>query len=106
MSNIDRALFDGTAKHFEVDFDFVITAEDVKSYKPAHGHFDRLVAEHGPIDSMVHVAQSLMHDGVPANELGIVYVWINRYNHNNDRQAKVLAEYPTMMALADDICGV
>ncbi len=104
LSNIDRELFAGTAKHFEVDFDFIITAEDVKSYKPANGHFDRLLAEHGPQTSIVHVAQSLMHDGIPANELGIAYVWINRYNHDNDLQVTAMAEYPTLIALADEVC--
>ncbi len=103
LSNIDRELFDSTTEHFDVAFDFVITAEDVRSYKPSHGHFERLLAAHGPKESIVHVAQSLMHDGVPANELGIAYVWINRYNHDNDRQVTMLDQYPTLRALADAI---
>jgi len=103
LSNIDRELFDGTTEHFDVAFDFVITAEDVRSYKPAPGHFERLLAEHGPVESIVHIAQSLMHDGVPANKLGIAFVWINRYNHDNDRQVNVQDQYPTLRALADAI---
>src|SRR5262245_45015463 len=79
LSNIDRDLFAATAARFPVALDFVVTAEDVRSYKPGLGHFRRYLEEFGERESTIHVAQSLYHDGVPTGTLGIPYVWINRY---------------------------
>lgn len=104
LSNIDRDLFERTAAQFDVSFDFVITAEDVRSYKPAHGHFERLLETHAERDTVLHVAQSLFHDGVPAASLDIAYAWINRYNGVNDSTARPLAEYPDLKSLADAAC--
>lgn len=104
LSNIDRDLFTGTATTFDVDFDFVVTAEDVQSYKPSHGHFSTLFDKHGPKDRILHVAQSLYHDGRPAGELGLAYAWINRYNQINDTDVKPLIECADLKSLADAIC--
>ena len=105
LSNIDRDLFVGTARHFDVEFDFVVTAEDVQSYKPGHGHFRKLLEDHAEPKTVLHVAQSLYHDGVPAAELGLAYVWINRYRGENDTTARPVAEYPDLKSLADAACG-
>jgi 2-haloacid dehalogenase len=100
LSNIDRDLLAGTLQHFEVDFDFVVTAQDVESYKPAHGHFDRLLAEHAEKSEVLHVAQSLFHDGVPTGEMGIAYAWINRYNDANKTSVCPCATYADLASLA------
>ena len=64
------------------DFAAVITAEDVGAYKPAENHFralDRILPEIGVgRDQLLHVAQSLFHDHVPARQAGLASVWINR----------------------------
>lgn len=82
VSNVDRASFKGSNAQLGVDFDFVVTAEDVGSYKPALAHFHRaleLLAGIGIAPTEVlHVAQSLFHDHVPAKQLGLKSVWINR----------------------------
>ncbi len=104
LSNVDRDLIAGTAKQLRVPFDFIVTAEDVKSYKPGHAHFDRLLADHSNIESVLHVAQSLFHDGVPAQALGIAFVWINRYNEVNQSSVKPLAEFANLASLADAAC--
>jgi len=89
--------------HFDVDFDPVVTAEDVRSYKPAHPHFMRVIQQFSDRNRVLHVAQSLYHDGVPAAELGLNYVWINRY-HGKDRQhVPMLGEFPSLAALADEL---
>ena len=82
LSNIDNESFAASNAKLGVTFDAIITAEDVGSYKPAPGNFDAL--DHR-IDSMgipryrlLHVAQSLFHDHVPAKERGMTTVWINR----------------------------
>lgn len=79
LSNVDNDLFEGTREQLEVEFSEVITAEQVGSYKPhpAHFHeaFGRLGVGPGKI---LHVAQSVYHDHVPARALGIRSVWVKR----------------------------
>jgi len=108
LSNVDKDLFAGTARQFDVEFDFVVTAEDVRSYKPARAHFQRLIDAHGGISqlasSALHVAQSLYHDGAPANELGLAFVWINRYKEPNRTSVRPLAEFPDLCSFADAAC--
>ena len=104
LSNIDRDLFAGTARHFGTTFDFIVTAEDVGAYKPAHAHFERLLSAHGPRDAVLHVAQSLFHDGTPAGELGIPFVWINRYGEPNLTDVEPLAVFPDLQSLAEIAC--
>jgi 2-haloacid dehalogenase len=103
LSNIDQDLFTETARHFEVDFDVVVTAEDVRSYKPGHLHFLKLIEDYADSDSVLHVAQSLYHDGRPAGDLNIAFVWINRYNEVNTEGVTPLAEYPDLKSLADAV---
>ncbi len=79
ISNIDDDLFEHSAGKLGVDFDEVVTAQQVGAYKPSHENFsvafDRL--GHGP-EGILHVAQSLYHDIGPARELGLSCVWVNR----------------------------
>jgi 2-haloacid dehalogenase len=104
LSNIDNDLFAGTAKQFGIAFDFVVTAEEVRSYKPAQGHFQRLIDAHGGTETVLHVAQSLYHDGAPANEFGVAFVWINRYKERNHTPVRPLAEFPDLRSFADAAC--
>jgi len=79
VSNIDDALFAATARRLPVCFDQVITAEQVRSYKPGRAHFDATLLRLGvPREAVLHVAQSLFHDHVPAQELGFATAWVNR----------------------------
>jgi 2-haloacid dehalogenase len=79
LSNSDRDLIAASQKRLGVPFELAIVAEDVRSYKPAHGHWERFyeVTTAGR-DQHVHVAQSHFHDIVPASELGLTSVWVNR----------------------------
>lgn len=79
ISNIDDDLFAETQKLLGVNFDFVITAQQAKSYKPSLNNF-RVALQKigvGP-DRLLHAAQSVYHDVVPAQSLGIATVWVNR----------------------------
>ena len=79
LSNSDRDLIAASRQQIGVPFDLTVVAEDVGSYKPGHGHWERFREETGADnESHVHVAASLFHDVAPANELGIRSVWINR----------------------------
>ncbi len=77
LSNVDRDLLNGTLEKLPVPFDLVITAEDVRSYKPAAPHFDSAKRAVGD-GRWLHAAQSYFHDVRPATEMGIDVVWINR----------------------------
>jgi 2-haloacid dehalogenase len=79
ISNVDDDLFAETRKKLPVDFAFVVTAQQMKSYKPARQNFLEALRRGGVDKSqMLHVGQSLYHDVVPANDLGIANVWVNR----------------------------
>jgi 2-haloacid dehalogenase len=85
LSNTDRDLILASERRIGVPFDLAIVAEDVQSYKPAHGHWERfLEVTTADRDGHVHVAASLFHDIAPANELGLTSVWINRLGEHPD----------------------
>jgi 2-haloacid dehalogenase len=79
VSNVDDDLFAGTRAHLGVEFDAIVTAQQVRSYKPATAHFTTALARLAlPPAEVLHVAQSLFHDVPPAKSLGMTTVWVNR----------------------------
>lgn len=82
ISNVDRASFARSNEKLGVTFDKIITAEDVGSYKPSPRNFEyalRALGEMGIAkETVLHTAQSLFHDIVPAREFGLRTMWINR----------------------------
>jgi 2-haloacid dehalogenase len=82
LSNVDRESFEGSRRRLGVTFDHVLTAQDIGSYKPSLKNFaalQRLCERVGiPPGRLLHVAQSLFHDHVPAKAVGLPTVWINR----------------------------
>jgi 2-haloacid dehalogenase len=82
LSNVDRGSFAASNVRLGVKFDAVVTAQDVGSYKPSYRNFEALLAKAREVGvgegRLLHVAQSLFHDHVPAKELGLPTVWINR----------------------------
>jgi 2-haloalkanoic acid dehalogenase type II len=105
LSNIDRDLFADTARHFPITFDFVVTAEDVRGYKPGPGHFQALLGRHPELDKVLHVAQSLYHDGRACLRHGLAFAWINRYNDPRDTAVPMLAEFADLRSFAHAVCG-
>jgi 2-haloacid dehalogenase len=85
LTNCDRDLIAQTQRRLGVPIDAVVTAEDVGAYKPRHDHFTRFEKSFGATrDRWVHVAQSYVHDMVPASELRIPRVWVNRQRDTQD----------------------
>jgi 2-haloacid dehalogenase len=82
LSNVDRASFQGSSQLLGATFASVLTAQDIGSYKPSARNFGALLAEAQRIGiapgRLLHVAQSLFHDHVPAKAAGLSTVWINR----------------------------
>jgi 2-haloalkanoic acid dehalogenase type II len=77
LSNTDRDYIEASMARIGVPFELAIVASEVGSYKPALGHWRAFDERVGRLPD-VHVAASLFHDIAPANELGLVSVWINR----------------------------
>ena len=79
ISNIDDNLFAEPRKHLGVEFDSVITAEQARSYKPSVNNFQIALSTLAlSPDRLLHAAQSIYHDVVPARSLGISTVWVKR----------------------------
>ena len=83
LSNVSREGFAASSRKLGVEFDAIYTAEDIGSYKPAAGNFEYLF-EHLKQDlgleraDILHTAQSLFHDHVPAKKFGLANAWIDR----------------------------
>jgi len=85
VSNVDDGLFRETARHFSVDFDEVITGEQVGTYKPDLAPFETAFTRLGVAPNrLLHVAQSVYHDVNPAGRLGLSCVWVQRYGERFD----------------------
>lgn len=79
VSNIDDDLFADTARKLQVEFDWIVTAQQVKSYKPSLQNFASAIERIGiPPEKLLHVAQSVYHDVIPAKSIGLATVWVNR----------------------------
>jgi 2-haloalkanoic acid dehalogenase type II len=96
LSNVDRLSFAGSQRRLGVEFDHVFTAQDIGSYKPDPRNFEYLLArldESGIAKGeLLHVAQSLFHDHVPANHFGIASAWIDRRHDKEGSGATVLPD--------------
>jgi 2-haloacid dehalogenase len=85
LTNSDRDLIDASLDAIGVPFDATVVASEIGSYKPAHGHWRVFYETTGADGELhVHVAQSHFHDIVPANELGLRSVWINRRGERHE----------------------
>ena len=79
ISNVDDDLFAETAKHLSIEFDYVITAQQVKAYKPSTRNFEIARDRMGIApEKWLHIAQSIYHDIVPAKSMGLSTIWVNR----------------------------
>jgi 2-haloacid dehalogenase len=79
LSNTDDDFIAASQVQIGVPFDEVVVAQEIGSYKPGHRHWEEFFARtRAPREGHVHVAASVFHDIVPANELGLRSVWINR----------------------------
>jgi 2-haloacid dehalogenase len=79
ITNCDDDLFAASDRRFGEPFEWVITAEQVRAYKPSARNFEVALERIGrPRAALLHVAQSLFHDHVPAQALGLATAWIDR----------------------------
>jgi 2-haloacid dehalogenase len=100
LSNVDNDLLEQTIERNHLEVDGYVTAEEIRSYKPKPGHWMEFMARTGARrEEILHVAQSLFHDVVPAQRLGIESAWVNRYAEPLPAGAS-----PTM--IADDLSAL
>jgi 2-haloacid dehalogenase len=126
LSNVDRSSFAGSARRLGaggvsgvsgVSFDSVLTAQDIGSYKPSPANFEALLAEARRLGvgegRLLHAAQSLFHDHVPARRAGLRTAWINRRHGRSGWGATPAPpagvtpdwEFPSMAAFAAAATG-
>ena len=100
LSNTDRDFIEASIAAIGVPFEGAVVASEIGSYKPGHRHWQAFYELTGADrDRHVHVAQSHFHDIVPAHELGIPSIWINRL-HERGEPAPT-RELPDLNGLAD-----
>jgi 2-haloacid dehalogenase len=79
ISNVDDDLFAATRSQLKVEFSQIVTAQQAQAYKPSVKIFELALSRIGvPVHRILHVGQSLYHDVVPAQSLGLATVWVNR----------------------------
>jgi 2-haloacid dehalogenase len=107
ITNCDDDLFAASNRRLGVKFDWVVTAQQAGAYKPDERNFQIAFERLGlPHERIVHVAQSLYHDHVPAKRLGLRTVWIDRRHDQPGAGATPPAEaapdatYPDMASFA------
>ena len=118
LSNVHRDGFAASNRKLGVEFDAIYTAQDVGSYKPNTDNFDYMLS-HLESDlgvkseQVLHTAQSLHHDHVPATKVGLEKAWIDRQNLSNsdnwgataivENRPNVSFTFSTLMDMADAI---
>ena len=105
LSNTDSEFIDASMARIGVPFELTIVASEIGSYKPGHRHWLQFFEETGAQrDRHVHVAQSHFHDVVPAGELGLRSVWINRYGERHEPPAtRELADLSQLPDALDEL---
>jgi 2-haloacid dehalogenase/putative hydrolase of the HAD superfamily len=101
LSNIDDKLLGQTRRHIPIDFDLVLTAQQVRSYKPDAAHFTECARRIGGKKGWVHVASSHYHDVEPCLKARVPVVWVNRTKEKLEpSQRKPTAEVHTLREAA------
>jgi 2-haloacid dehalogenase/putative hydrolase of the HAD superfamily len=88
LSNVDDKLLGQTRRHIPQDFDLVVTAQQVRSYKPDPAHFKECERRMGTKKGWVHVASSYYHDVEPCLKAKVPIVWVNRTGEELDSSQK------------------
>jgi 2-haloacid dehalogenase len=97
VSNIDDKLLGQTRRHIPSDFDLVVTAQQVRSYKPDPAHFKECARRIGTKKGWVHVASSYYHDVEPCLKEKVPVIWVNRTRQTlESSQKKPTAEVKTL----------
>jgi 2-haloacid dehalogenase len=104
LSNSDPPQIEASKAKLGVPFEMTVVAGEIGSYKPALRHWEEFRARSGAApERHVHVGASLFHDAVPARELGIPFVWINRLGEASDVPVRELPDLTRLPATLDEL---
>lgn len=105
LSNSDRDLILASEHQIGVPFDLTVVAEDVRSYKPEHAHWEHFFSvTTAERERHVHVGASLFHDVAPANDLGLRTIWINRLGEQAEpKPSRELSDLSTLPDVLDEL---
>jgi 2-haloacid dehalogenase len=106
LSNIDDKLLGQTRRHIATDFDLVVTAQQVRSYKPEPAHFTECARRIGGKRGWVHVASSHYHDVAPCVKARVPVIWVNRGKEKLEPSQKKPTEEVTSLRAAAKLLGV
>ena len=97
LSNVDDKLLGTTRRHFRVDFDLVVTAQQVRSYKPDPAHFKECARRVGGKSGWVHIASGYETDVEPCLKSRVPVIWVNRRGQKLEQgQKKPTEEVKTL----------
>lgn len=105
VSNIDDKLLGQTRRHLPHDFDLVVTAQQVRSYKPDPAHFKEIERRIGTKKGMVHIGSSYYHDVEPALKLKVPVIWLNRNGEELDGRKKPTETVSTLVEAIELLGG-
>ena len=101
LSNVDTDILEETIRRSRLEVDGYVTAEEVRSYKPERRHWLRFIEKTGAErKDVLHVAQSVFHDILPTERLGIASAWVNRYREAIPADARPLYIVDSLKSLA------
>jgi len=104
LSNTDDDFIAASQVQIGAHFDEVVVAQEIGSYKPAPRHWEEFFQRtRAPREGHVHVAGSLFHDILPAKELGLRTVWINRVGGSASPEARPDRELVDLFALPETL---
>ena len=106
LSNVDNDLLKETIRRHGLEVDGFVTAEEVGSYKPKPGHWERFFQKTGARrEELLHVAQSVYHDIIPAQRMGLAAAWVNRYHEPMPKAASPILVTDSLAHLAELLEG-
>ena len=106
LANIDDKLLGATRRHFRSDFDLVVTAQQVRSYKPDPAHFKECQRRIGGKTGWVHIASGYETDVDPCLKLKIPVIWVNRHGEQLESGQKKPTEEVKTLRDAAKLLGV
>jgi len=79
ISNIDDKLLGISRRHLRTELDLVVTAQQVRSYKPDNTHFRECARRIGGKKGWVHIASGYESDVAPCLKMNVPVIWVNRH---------------------------
>ena len=108
LSNVDDKLLGATRRHFRADFDLVVTAQQVRSYKPDPAHFKECARRigKGAKSGWVHIASGYETDVEPCLKAKVPVIWVNRHGQQLEAGQKKPTEEVKTLRDAAKLLGV